>query len=156
LEELKLPELRLPEWQTEQAAKQAATRPASSRSTRTRSSARPSQTGGRTSTGSAPQPALDFRGSDYGAFPPEAPQPETLEEELPAMEEAALQSPATDPVVDQPLETAQPPETSLVPEEEASGAGLAPAAASRNVRSNPVFSDETFMLELPDYNPLLE
>jgi hypothetical protein len=34
--------------------------------------------------------------------------------------------------------------------------GPAPAAPSRNTRSNPIFSDEEFSLELPDYNPLLE
>jgi hypothetical protein len=34
--------------------------------------------------------------------------------------------------------------------------GPAPTPRPRNTRNNPVFSDEEFTLELPDYNPLLE
>jgi hypothetical protein len=141
LGELKLPELRIPEWQADQGAqtRQRATssRTAAARSTRTRSTARTSQTGSRTSPGNAQtgsqnrtasQPVLDFRGSDYeGALPPAAP-PETLELE------AGL--PATDPTL-----PGQP-----------SGTG----PASRNTRSNPILPDDEFILELPDYNPLLE
>jgi penicillin-binding protein 1A len=142
LGELKLPELRLPELsmgerQPEQAAP---ARTAASRSTRTRAATRTAQTSGRTTRPEsasgqsvlASQPALDFRGSDYeGELPPAAPPETPAENPAPAGQSAA----------DSP-----PPEP----------AGTGPAAASRNTRTNPVFSDEVFMLELPDYNPLLE
>jgi hypothetical protein len=155
LGELKLPELRLPERQTEQPAqtRQSATagRGIAARSTRTRSASRPLQTGGRTSPANAPrqtttaaQPALDFRGSDYeGALPPTAPA------EIPEDSATDTTLAAADQgIADPPGDEAGAPE---LPE-----TGPAPAARQRNTRSNPVISDEEFVLELPDYNPLLE
>ena len=135
LGELKLPELHMPEWQTDQDSqtRQRATtaRASASRSTRTGAATRTPQTSGRTGSvprqsGAANQPAPDFRGSDY-------------EGALPPV------APAED-IMDPTLSVVnQSPET-----------GPAPAAASRNTRNNPIFSDEEFVLELPDYNPLLE
>jgi penicillin-binding protein 1A len=142
LGDLKLPELRLPEGSSATRQNAAApVRTTASRSTRTSAATRTAQTSGRTTRPEsasgqsvlARQPALDFRGSDYeGALPPELPdlaEEDRLVTEPP--EEAAL--------------TTDPPET-----------GPAPAAPPRNARTNPVFSDEEFLLELPDYNPLLE
>jgi hypothetical protein len=148
LGELKLPELRLPEWQTEQQTRQntTANRTTGSRSTRTRSTTRPAAQG-RTEPRSvaATQPALDFRGSDYGGvLPPETPPEEILGEEPPAET-----TPQTAGLTAEPAEPTAEPEGTEPP-------GIGPMPASRNTRSNPIFSDEEFRLELPDYNPLLE
>jgi penicillin-binding protein 1A len=145
LGELKLPELRLPEWQTEQTAQAAQTRQSAAAARGTRSTrTRVPQTSGRTSPANVPrpavvtaQPALDFRGSDYeGALPPAAPEEAPEDQGADATPLAADQG---DPLG----EEIGFPETG-------------PAARPRNTRNNPIFSDEEFMLELPDYNPLLE
>jgi penicillin-binding protein 1A len=143
LGELKLPELRLPEWQAEQTA-QSATAGRGTRSTRTRVAT--PQTSGRTRATNVPrqavaatQPALDFRGSDYeGALPPAAPEDSPEDHPTDTTLLTADQNRA-----DPPGEAVEPPATS-------------PAARPRNTRSNPLFADEEFTLELPDYNPLLE
>jgi penicillin-binding protein 1A len=153
LGELKLPELRLPELQlTERQKDQAAqtrqgattARGAASRSTRTRTpptSGRASPTNAPRQATAAAQPALDFRGSDYeGALPPAAP------EEPPADRSATDLGTADQSIVDPPGDEAGAPE---LPE-------TGPAAQPRNTRSKPIFSDDEFTLELPDYNPLLE
>jgi penicillin-binding protein 1A len=140
LGELKLPELRLPEWQTDQSTQPRqpvpAARSSAGRSTRTGAATRPSPTSRNAQTprqtAPANQPAPDFRGSDYeGALPPPAADPsgEFL---------TTTDWPGADPAPESP------------------GTGPAPAAPSRSARGNPVFLDEEFMLELPDYNPLLE
>ncbi|MDR3123069.1 MAG: penicillin-binding protein, partial [Treponema sp.] len=139
LGELKLPELRLPDQGAQPRQSVAATtRQAASRSTRNRAPARTPQTGTPPESdprqgAEASRPVLDFRGSDYeGALPPPA---ETL---------------ALDPT----LSGADSPEGKEA--SEPLGTGPAPAAPPRNTRNNPVVSDEEFMLELPNYNPLLE
>jgi penicillin-binding protein 1A len=151
LGELKLPELRLPEWQTDQnrqpvpaaTARSSASRSSASRAARTGVVSRPPQTspGAQTPRQTAPanQPAPDFRGSDYeGALPP--PTPDPSDEFLTTTDWIE-----TDP---ESAEEAGAPESP--------GTGLAPTAPSRSARGSPVFLDEEFVLELPDYNPLLE
>jgi penicillin-binding protein 1A len=152
LGELKLPELRLPEWQTEQSlARQpvpaAATRSSAGRSTRTGVASRlPQSPNAQTPRQNAPanQPAPDFRGSDYeGTLPP-----------------PAAPSQAPDPSADILTAAGQdgtdPAQTEEAWDPEIPGTVPAQTAPSRNARGNPIFSDEEFMLELPDYNPLLE
>jgi penicillin-binding protein 1A len=145
LGELKLPELRLPEWQTEQSRQTRqpvpAARSSAARSTRTapasrnaqpsrNATGRDAQTPGQNVPGN--QPAPDFRGSDYeGALPPATP---------PQEQDPSARGLATDGRGGSGQ----------------GGADPAPAAPSRSSRGNPIFSDEEFMLELPDYNPLLE
>jgi hypothetical protein len=86
------------------------------------------------------QPAPDFRGSDYeGTLPPPA-APDPSAEFL-----TVTGQDGADPAL---AEEAWTPETP--------GIGPAQTAPSRSARGNPIFSDEEFMLELPDYNPLLE
>jgi penicillin-binding protein 1A len=149
LGELKLPELNLPEWQTEpiRQARQPvpATRSSAARSTRTAPATRNAPTGRNVQTGrnaqtpaqTSNQPAPDFRGSDYEGVLPPPPQDQSAQALTTADQDGA-----------DPAEGTWAPE---LPE-----TGMAPAAPSRNSRGNPVFSDEEFMLELPDYNPLLE
>jgi penicillin-binding protein 1A len=143
LGELRLPELRLPEGLDPQTRQNTAAPPArtpASRSTRTRAASRTATGGGTTSPGSpsgqsilASQPALDFRGSDYeGALPPP---------------DLAAEDPADQPGADT-LPAAEAPAPELP--------GTGPAAPARNTRTNPGLPDEEFVLELPDYNPLLE
>jgi hypothetical protein len=131
LEALKLPELRMPEWQTDQSrqARQPvpAARPSAGRSTR---------------TGAATQPPLTSRNAQTPrqTAPANQPAPDFRGSD----DEGALPSPAAGPSEE------------LLTTEDRPGANPAPAAPSRSARGNPIFSDEEFMLELPDYNPLLE
>jgi penicillin-binding protein 1A len=148
LPELRLPELRLPDQsaQTRQRAA-AATRTAASPATRTRGAARTAPASGRTSSPDntpgqgvpASQPAPDFRGSDYeGALPP-------------ATAEVSAEEAAPEPA-GRPMAASPPAEEAAAPEPPETG----PAAPSRNTRTNPAVLDDEFVLELPDYNPLLE
>jgi membrane peptidoglycan carboxypeptidase len=141
LPELNLPELRLPEHlrQGDQATptQGTATRGTSSRSARARSSTRSStrSTPASVPSRSASQPALDFRGSDYeGELPPMIPVEPGLDAEDPRDSQDGFVG---------EVGQQETPET-------------APAAAPRNTRNNPAIFEEGFILDTPDYNPLLD
>jgi hypothetical protein len=156
LPELNLPDLQLPDRQLSdqrqatqrqatqrQTTQSTTTRRTPSRSTRSRSSTRSSttqQTSPAPPPRNASQPVLDFRGSDYeGELPPVIPvEPDPVTED-------PGNSPANT-ALDPSLEESGQPET---PE-------TVPVAPPRNTRSNPAIFEEEFILDLPDYNPLLD